>query len=207
MQRLDYQNAKAKLFFNPAPEIFSPNSRRATGHYPRVIRVAITAHNGHVAEEIAAALAVEERLELVEIRISPRLLSRPPPCDVLLAIAPAEFQMPPDGPPVVLLSDASFSALPGLHAPNAVLSIAARTEELVAALLAAATGLYVLTADQAALMARARPLHQPIAIRPEKLTVRELEVLRMLADGLANKESPVLSAFQVTPSSSMCRKF
>jgi DNA-binding NarL/FixJ family response regulator len=155
-----------------------------------VIRVAIIAGSRHLADEMTAALASEEQLEVVDVRISPRFstLSAQTAFDVVLAIALAEFVTPPDGPPVVMLTDASRRALPGPNAPHAVLPIAAPTEEIVAALLAAANGLYVLTADQAIVSLRAPAPHEPLGFSQEKLTARELEVLRMLADGLANKE-------------------
>jgi DNA-binding CsgD family transcriptional regulator len=158
-----------------------------------VIHVGIVAKNAQAAEEIASALAVEDRLEVIDVRISRYLLSTSiqPACDVVLTIALPESEMPPDGPPVVALTDAPFRTFPGPHSPHAVLPMGARTEEIVAALLAAASGLFVLTVDQAFAAKRAAgapALHQAIESSPEKLTVRELEVLRMLADGLANKE-------------------
>ncbi len=150
-----------------------------------MIRVAIVAKNAHAAEEIASVLAAEELLDVVDVQISPRLLtlSRQPVCDVLLTVALPESEMLPDGPPVVALTHVPLKTFPAAHSPRALLPMTARTEEIVAALVAAASGLFVLTADQAVAAAREPVTHETTGIRPEKLTVRELEVLRLLADG------------------------
>jgi DNA-binding CsgD family transcriptional regulator len=155
-----------------------------------VIRVAIVAKSAHAAEDIASALAGEDLLDVVDIQISPRhiSLSRQPVCDVLLTVALTESETLSDGLPVVALTHARFKSFPGPHSPRAVLPMTARTDEIAAALIAAASGLFVLTADQAVAAAREPVMHETSGVRPEKLTVRELEVLRMLADGLANKE-------------------
>jgi DNA-binding NarL/FixJ family response regulator len=155
-----------------------------------VTRVAIVARSSHTAEEIAGMLADEERFEVVDVRISPRILvsARQAICDVVLAVGLTELNVALDGPPIVALTDAPVSTFPSAFSPHAVLPLRARNEEIVAALIAAASGLFVLTTDQAAKAARAPVVRDPIQTMPEKLTVRELEVLRMLADGLANKE-------------------
>ena len=155
-----------------------------------MIRVVILSGSSHAADEIVDALAAEERLEIVDVRISARLITWPQEviCDVVLTVGLPAFETVPDGPPVVALTDARFPAFPSLHSPHAVLPLNARSEEIVAALLAAASGLFVLTIDQASKAARTPVLRDPLQITLEKLTARELEVLRMLADGLANKE-------------------
>ena len=136
-------------------------------------------------------LAEEERLEVVDVRVSPRILvsARQPICDVVLAVGLTGLDAAaPDGPPIVALTDAPVPAFPSTRSPHAVLPLHARNEEIAAALIAAASGLFVLTTDQAAKAARAPVVRETIQTPPEKLTARELEVLRMLADGLANKE-------------------
>lgn len=153
-------------------------------------RVAIVARSSHTADEIAGMLADEERLEVVDVCVSPRILvsARQPICDVVLVVGLTGLDAATDGPPMVALTDAPVPAFPSTRSPHAVLPLHARNEEIVAALIAAASGLFILTTDQAAKAARAPVIRDPIQTSPEKLTARELEVLRMLADGLANKE-------------------
>lgn len=75
------------------------------------------------------------------------------------------------------------------HGARAVLPRDARAEEIIAAVAGSALGLVVLPAGSAALLALpaapARPAAQPGV---ETLTPRELEVLRMLAEGTGNKQ-------------------
>jgi DNA-binding CsgD family transcriptional regulator len=162
----------------------------SANHDSRVIRVAIVARTAHAAEELAEALAGEEFLEIVDVRMSQRLLpsSRRTLCDVVLAVGLLGLDVPPDEPPVVALVEAPFKSFPGPHSPHAALPMSARAEEIAAALIAAASGLFVLTADQARALARSPGIEtSSLGVKQEKLTARELEVLRMLADGLPNK--------------------
>ncbi|MGI8959656.1 MAG: response regulator transcription factor [Bryobacteraceae bacterium] len=155
-----------------------------------MIRVAIVARSAHAAEEITDALAGEELLEIVDVRVSPRFLpsSRRALCDVVLTVGLPGLDAPLDEPPVVALVEAPFRFFPGPQSPHATLPISARTEEIFAALIAAASGLFVLTADQALAAVRRPGIEaSSFAVKQEKLTPRELEVLRMLADGLPNK--------------------
>jgi DNA-binding CsgD family transcriptional regulator len=155
-----------------------------------VTRVAIVSRTAHAAQEIADALAGEELLEIVDVRVSPRFLpsSRWALCDVVLAVGVSGLDALPDEPPVVALVEAPFKSFLGPHSPHATLPMSARTEEISASLIAAASGLFVLTADQARAAARSPGIEaSSFDVKQEKLTGRELEVLRMLADGLANK--------------------
>lgn len=89
-------------------------------------------------------------------------------------------------------------AEPGSHAAStqalragirALLPNEIPTDQLVAALQAAAAGLVVLhPAEIPAAFPAIAPASQPLAELPEPLTRREREVLQMLAAGLANKE-------------------
>ncbi len=94
--------------------------------------------------------------------------------------------------PVVVLTDPNSpaTATQALHAGiRALLPNEIPTDQLVAALQAAAAGLVVLhPAEVAAAFPVAAPASQPLAELPEPLTRREREVLQMLAAGLANKE-------------------
>lgn len=155
-----------------------------------MIRVAIVAKNAHSADELAEALAGEGLFEIVEVRVAPRLVlsSRRAMYDVVLTLGLPLPEVPTDEAPVVALVEAPGQYFLTLHSPHAALALSARMEEISAALTAAANGLFVLTADQALAVNR-RPASKTsgLGVREEKLTDRELEVLRMLADGLSNK--------------------
>jgi NarL family two-component system response regulator YdfI len=112
--------------------------------------------------------------------------------DVVLAAVPFEELAPPhDGhaPAIVLLSD---EAQP-MWTPEAlrlgvraVLPREASPAEVLAAVEAASTGMAVLDPhDLETLLAASSPA--PVSVEPPVLTPRELEVLRMMADGAANK--------------------
>jgi NarL family two-component system response regulator YdfI len=94
--------------------------------------------------------------------------------------------------PIVVLTEAASSAA-SAQALNvgirAVLPNDVSTDQLVAALQAAAAGLVVLHPTEIpSAFPAAAPASQPLAELPEPLTRREREVLQMLAAGLANKE-------------------
>ena len=140
------------------------------------------------AEDLAEALSSDERIEVVLAR---GLGSGPYRAlqitDVVLAVDIGAGQLPLDGPPVVVLSD----GLPPRKADalHAWLPVHSSLAEIRAAILAVASDLYVLTPDQF------RNRLSPPAVElndsrllPERLTQREVQVLAMMADGLANKE-------------------
>jgi DNA-binding NarL/FixJ family response regulator len=89
----------------------------------------------------------------------------------------------------VLLDDAEpASRAPLLAAGAAWLPGDARNDEIVAAIEAAAAGLVALRPGTAAdLLLRPRPGERRAIERVEALTPRELQVLRLLADGFGNK--------------------
>jgi DNA-binding NarL/FixJ family response regulator len=93
------------------------------------------------------------------------------------------------GARVVLLDDAEpASRAPLLAAGAAWLPGDARNDEIVAAIEAAAAGLVALRPGTAAdLLLRPRPGERRAIERVEALTPRELQVLRLLADGFGNK--------------------
>lgn len=155
-----------------------------------MIRVGIVANSAGAADEIADTLGFEERLEVVDVRIGSRLVrvSEQQACDVVLAVGLTSLATPVDTPPVVVITDGPVKTFLGLPSIHAVLPMTARGDEIVAALLAAASGLFALTAEQASAVERSPKPEERFETGQEKLTARELEVLRMLADGLANKE-------------------
>ena len=101
---------------------------------------------------------------------------------------------PGQAPPALVLllddpdSDWALDAVRG--DASAMLSRNAMPAEIVAAIEAVAAGLCVLSPDIVArLLTGRRSLHQASSGAPfEALTLREIEVLAMLADGLGNKE-------------------
>jgi DNA-binding NarL/FixJ family response regulator len=87
-------------------------------------------------------------------------------------------------PVVALLPEARRGAIQGLRAgASAILPLDADVQQLGAAVLSAFHGLAVMPAD-AAELAEPPPA---LAIQPEALTARELEILALLAAGDSNK--------------------
>jgi DNA-binding NarL/FixJ family response regulator len=145
-----------------------------------VIRVLIFAASEAEELALAALLAEDDRLEIVE---PAEALS----ADVLLLsggrLAPAAL----DAVPTVILTSDVFESSDYRTSVRARLPASATAAELLAAIAAAAQGLVVLTQPQAdALFAHGTVPQSPPLI--EELTPRELQVLRDLAEGLANKE-------------------
>jgi DNA-binding NarL/FixJ family response regulator len=115
--------------------------------------------------------------------------SEPEESDALKAL----FELGHAPPALVLLlddldSDGVLDALPA--DATAILSRNAMPAEIVASIEAVATGLCMLSPDiLTRLLAGRKPLRQTASGEPfEALTLREIEVLAMLADGLGNKE-------------------
>ncbi len=94
------------------------------------------------------------------------------------------------GPVFVLLAhsdDAAATAASLRSGVRALLPHDATAPEIIAAIEAAAQGLVVLHPDMLASLQIAGPSRRPPADLDASLTPREIEVLRMLAEGLANK--------------------
>lgn len=109
----------------------------------------------------------------------------PSGADVVLAEHPLADEAPPL--PVILLGESEDSNwITGALRSGArgALSRESGSEEICAAILAAAAGLAVLPADA---LERLLP-ERPAMAEGQPLTPRETEVLRMLAEGLGNKE-------------------
>jgi two-component system nitrate/nitrite response regulator NarL len=108
--------------------------------------------------------------------------------DVLLASLVSIVDVPDASLPAVLLTNEPIEAWDGRGSVKARLPVHITPSEAFAALLAAAQGLTVLTPAQAEIVLNTVPAPQPAAPMPEALTPRETQVLRMMAQGLANKE-------------------
>lgn len=152
-----------------------------------MIRVGILADTSARERRLAELLAEEECLEIIEMD-SPSGAAEDHSgfVDVVVTAGLALEQMP-GVVPVIALTELDTPAW-GQNV-HAWLPLNATVAEIVAAILAASCDLTVLTKSQAR-----RSLGNTGVTREtsnqmvEMLTTRELEVLRMLADGLSNKE-------------------
>jgi DNA-binding NarL/FixJ family response regulator len=149
--------------------------------------VAILAGSLLRAQSLADLLAEDERLQIVQSGASLGRFHHGPMIDVVVALEVPGEQLSGEGPPVVLLTSepprqASFSGRIRAWLPDNVLPA-----ELSAAIIAAAHDLTVLTDGQARRWLSSAREYNPVA-PAEPLTARELQVLRMMADGLGNKQ-------------------
>ena len=109
--------------------------------------------------------------------------------DVLVAAGLPVDQIPLHGPPVVALTSEPVEEMPLGASIRAWLPISSSASQLGVAIVAAANELLVLTEKQASeWLGGSRSRHADDGFEVEALTARELQVLRMLADGLGNKE-------------------
>jgi DNA-binding NarL/FixJ family response regulator len=137
-----------------------------------VIRVQVSAPDAALKAGLEAVVAGAPGLALVE--------SRP---DVALTSLPME-ELPPAAP-VVWVGEPGWSAEALRLGVRAILPPDATSAEIGAAIEAAAAGLAVVEPAELEGLLSA-PAAQTVA-DPGPLTARELEVLRMLAEGAANK--------------------
>jgi DNA-binding CsgD family transcriptional regulator len=156
-----------------------------------LIRVVIIADTFFRARGLAASLAEDERLEVLD---AGAFSSRPEHGDwaiahVLVAAGLPLDQIPLNGPPVVALTNEPVEDMPLGASIRAWLPINSSASQLGAAIAAAANELLVFTKRQASeWFGGLRSRHADDGFEVEALTPRELQVLRMLADGLGNKE-------------------
>ena len=106
---------------------------------------------------------------------------------VLISGLPTAQAEPFDAPMVILANGAfdpeQYSATVRAHLPGD-----ATPSEIMAAVVAAAEGLFVLTPGQAERLLPTRSPRRDLPRLVEHLTPREIEVLRFMGDGLVNKE-------------------
>jgi DNA-binding NarL/FixJ family response regulator len=152
-----------------------------------LIRVAIYADTVLRAQRLAAMLAEDDRLEVVELRTASPLGPQASLMDVVLATGLRSEQLWRDGPPIVLVSAEPPRPSAFGSSIRAWLPTDALPQEISAALVAAAQDLSVLTRSQIRHWLR-RTVEDELAPAQEALTPRELTVLRMMADGLGNKQ-------------------
>lgn len=149
---------------------------------PKSIRVAIFTDSRARSQSLAEMLEEDDRLEVVTWHDLP-----PPQVDVILAVEIPVARLPEDGPPVVVLG-AGTDSITLNETVRAALPSNVSDAEIVAALVAAALNLTVLTTRQARRLLRTASLDQEQPSMVESLTPREMEVLQMMAAGLGNKE-------------------
>lgn len=150
------------------------------------MRVAVLASSSAKAKRIIDALE-ESGGPFTSVRIvaGARLAS----FDVVVADSVDTEEFAGEGPPVVLIEAAPPDEAFEYERVRAVLPPDFSTEELAASVTAASLEMVVLTPMQARqMLPRRRRTTVVHDVPAETLTARELEVLRMMADGLPNKE-------------------
>lgn len=145
-----------------------------------MIRVAILASTPERARDLAELFAEDDLLDITDAVHANE-------ADVVLVLGPARQQIAGSGPPAVIVTDRPAEEDQWGNRIRAWLPLHASAEEIRAAILAAANDLVVLTPAQARRWLPAGSAENE-AVFVEALTPRELQVLRMLADGLGNKE-------------------
>ena len=146
-----------------------------------MIRVLILAASEAEESALAALLAEDDRLEIIE---PAEALT----ADVLLLSGGRLPTARLDLIPVVILTGDVFEPSDYRTSVRARLPSNATAAELLAAIAAAAQGLVVLTQSQADGLYAHPTVPQTPPSLVEELTPRELQVLRDVAQGLANKE-------------------
>ena len=157
-----------------------------------MIRVVILAETAQQAQTLAELLAEEQQLDIVAARAATTESESQVEsgADVLLAAGLPADQIPEAAVPVVVLTETPVDERQFGREVRAWLPLSSSVEELAAAIIAAAHRLVVLTLPQARRWLRTAPdANEDMLV--EALTPRELQVLRMLGDGLGNKEIAV----------------
>lgn len=153
-----------------------------------MIRVRIIADTVERAQSLAGALSENDRIEILETRslAGESDLDHGALVDATIAIGLSPDEVHRIRGPVVVLAEPTGVQRFG-RAVRAWLPLTAAIDEIEAAVFAAAHDFFVLTAEQARRHLRKEASENENAFA-EALTARELQVLRMLADGFGNKE-------------------
>ncbi len=155
-----------------------------------MIRVFVLAPTFSQAQSLAALLGDDERIEVIGTGDTARFRAggKTALADVLIATGIAPETLAGSDIPAVLLTNRGFEEGPPSQPLRACLPEQSSPSEIVAAITAAACDLMVMTDAQARRWLRPGSVARQSEVYIEPLTAREMQVLRMLADGLANKE-------------------
>ncbi len=155
-----------------------------------MIRVVVIAGTLQRARSLASLLAENERLDIVRVEGWSRHEDwAPEEVDVIVAAGISRDHLPSEGPPIVVVANSPMEGEHFGHGVRAWLPGDVSASELGAAIEAVANGLSVMTEDQAKhWLRRTGSPEENGSLFIEALTPREVQVLRMVADGLANKE-------------------
>jgi DNA-binding NarL/FixJ family response regulator len=156
-----------------------------------LIRVGILADTAIRARSLADLLSDDDRIQVVSVSVFPHLGQENhfAYLDVLVVASPALVRsLPTDGPPAVVLGDEGEPGWTFREPIRGWLPGNPTSPELSAAISAVVQNLLVLTDTQAKRRFGTPRQHEIEESIGEALTPRELEVLRMLADGLGNKQ-------------------
>jgi DNA-binding NarL/FixJ family response regulator len=151
-----------------------------------LIRIAVIAASFAQAKRLAALLSDDDRLDIVEVRTVGGAFGNYADVFLLAGVRPGDSL--PSSRPCVLLSDAQMETAALGSGLCAWMPLNATAAEISAAIEAAAHDLVVLTRAQGRRFAAQQHATHPDELPSEALTARELQVLRMLSDGLGNKE-------------------
>ena len=146
-----------------------------------MIRVLILAASEAEEAALASLLGEDDHLEIVDS-------SEPRSAHVLLLSGGRASPVSANTIPTVILTEDVFEPSDYRTSVRARLPSNATAGELLAAITAAAHNLVVLTQSQADSLFAHSSVPQPPPALVEELTPRELQVLRDVAEGLANKE-------------------
>ena len=156
-----------------------------------MIRVGIVADSTAHSRTVAALLSEDDKFQIVNL--SPFAFNLQENeftyVDVVIATSPALVRtIPAGGPPVVVVSRENNAGGDFRGPVRGWLPPGPTSSELSAAITAVSQNFVVLTDSQAKRLVGQRSQRQLEDEIGEALTPRELEVLKMLADGLGNKE-------------------
>jgi DNA-binding NarL/FixJ family response regulator len=151
-----------------------------------LIRVEVVARTLIAAQELAATLAEDELLQVVRAKALYFGYRPDPGIDVVIALEVVPPATPASGPKVVLIS--KEGRLQRSVSIRASLRLDALPDEIAAAAVAAHAGLHALTPEQMRTVPERGDSEGYHGAAEERLTPREVEVLRMMADGASNKE-------------------
>lgn len=152
----------------------------------RALLAALTVQSAHARTTTLPAISVQR---IVEIAPDLLLIDVDTPAISRAAIRTADDL--PAGTGIIFLADNPELqwVSTALHAGvNAILSREVAREELRVAILAAESGLILLHPTSANMLAHSSPVESNSAEFVETLTSREQEVLRLVSEGLGNKE-------------------